>query len=921
MSAAPLQQRAATRANPWGQAWALAWPLRRLSWAEWRAHPWRQAAAVMAIALGVALAFSVHLIHHSALAEFAQALRSANGEPDLSLVPAQASAGLDERLLDQALLTPGVQAASPRVEASSVVTAVAAATAATTAAGGAGTSSLAHAAPSAIAANAASAASAASPADAASPAQPANAPARTSVRVIGVDALAVAAVAPDLMPRPSEQLAQAAGARALLDPQHAFVNAALARELGGATELLLLAQGRPLHLTLAGTVAAGGSPLLVLDVAAAQAALGSAGRLSRIDLRLQPGAEPAAVLAALKLPASVRVAAADEGQERMSNLSRAYRVNLTVLALVALVVGGYLVFSVVSLAVAQRTPGLALLGVLGLPAAGRQMLVLMECAVTGLGASLLGLLMGAGLAAAALQLLSGDLGSGAFGGETPALRLPWAAAAGFALLGTAAAVLGGWWPAARAGRLAPAQALKGLGTQEAQAPRAWPGLALLAAALLLALLPPWGDLPLAAYASVGAGLVGGIALLPWGVQLLLVRRSSRSATHALWLLALQRARFARSTATAAVAGVVASLALCVAITVMVASFREAVTQWLEVVLPADLYARASSPGGLGDQAVLPPALVASAASLTGVRRVEAGWVQPLSLSPVQPDIWLMVRPLGADPSRHLPLTGELQPVRPGEVGVFVSEAMAALYGAVPGSLLTLPLAQAPGAQPAPLRVRGLWRDYARQFGSVVMDADDHARLTGDTRRNELALWLAPDASAAQVQAALQQQARTAGGAAEAMAFATTSQLKRLSLQIFDRSFAVTRYLQAVAIAIGLAGVAASLSAQVLARRREFGLLAHLGLPRAQVLRLVTLEALCWLLAGVVLGVALGLAISAVLVLIVNPQSFHWTMDWRVPVPQVAALAAAVLGAGGLTSWLAARQAASSAAVRSVKEDW
>ena len=863
----------------WRQAWALAWPLRRLSWAEWRAHPWRQGAAVMAIALGVALAFSVHLIHHSALAEFAQALRSANGEPDLSLVATRAAAGLDERLLDRAALTAGVQAVSPRVEASSVVVAAAAA---------------------------------------------ASGPTRTPVRVIGVDALAVAAVAPDLLPRPQAARLAEGGARALLDPGHAFVNAALARELGAATELQLMAQGRPLRLVVAGTVAAGGSPLLVMDVAAAQAALGAAGRLSRIDLRLQPGAEPAGVLAALALPEGVRVAAADEGETRMSNLSRAYRVNLTVLALVALVVGGYLVFSVVSLAVAQRTPGLALLGVLGLPAAGRQALVLMECALTGLAASALGLLLGAGLAAAALRLLSGDLGSGALGGVAPSLHLPWAATLAFGALGTVAAVLGGWWPAARAGRLAPALALKGLGGQETAPARAGPGLLLLAAAVGLAALPPWGDLPLAAYASVAAGLVGGIALLPWGVQALLGPADAPAASaprHALWLLALQRARHARSTATAAVAGVVASLALCVAITVMVASFREAVTQWLEVVLPADLYARASSPGGLGDQAVLPPALVAAAAGLPGVRRVEAGWVQPVSISPVQPDIWLMVRPLGTDPARHLPLTGALLPARPGETGVFVSEAMAALHGARPGSLLSLPLAGPQGVRPVSLRVRGLWRDYARQFGSVVMDAADHARLTGDTRRNELALWLAPGAAPAEVQAALQRQSAAAGGAAEAMAFATTAQLKTLSLQIFDRSFAVTRYLQAVAIAIGLAGVAASLSAQVLARRREFGLLAHLGLTRAQVLWLVTLEALCWLLAGVIVGVGLGLAISAVLVLIVNPQSFHWTMDWQVPVPQVAALAAAVLVAGGATSWLAARQAASAEAVRSVKEDW
>ena len=152
-------------------------------------------------------------------------------------------------------------------------------------------------------------------------------------------------------------------------------------------------------------------------------------------------------------------------------------------------------------------------------------------------------------------------------------------------------------------------------------------------------------------------------------------------------------------------------------------------------------------------------------------------------------------------------------------------------------------------------------------------------------------------------------------------FASTAQLKSISLKIFDRSFAVTRYLQAVAIAIGLAGVAASLSAQVMARRREFGLLAHLGLTRGQVMRLVMLETAAWLAAGSLIGLGLGLAISVVLVEVVNPQSFHWTMDLRVPLGPVGALIGAVLVAGLGTALFSARHALSAEAVRAVKEDW
>jgi putative ABC transport system permease protein len=152
-------------------------------------------------------------------------------------------------------------------------------------------------------------------------------------------------------------------------------------------------------------------------------------------------------------------------------------------------------------------------------------------------------------------------------------------------------------------------------------------------------------------------------------------------------------------------------------------------------------------------------------------------------------------------------------------------------------------------------------------------------------------------------------------------FGAAAEIRAISLRIFDRSFAVTRYLQAVAIAVGLVGVAASLSAQVMARRKEFGLLSHLGLTRRQVIALVAGESAAWLAAGCVIGLALGIAVSAVLVHVVNPQSFHWTMDLVLPWARLWTLAAAVLAAGVLTAAVSARRAAGRAAVMSVKEDW
>jgi putative ABC transport system permease protein len=843
---------------------------------EWRHHPWRHGAALLAVALGVALAYSVHLINTSALAEFSHAVRTANGQPDLSL----RGTLFDDALYERVAADPAVLIASPVLEIDTYASS-----------GGA----------------------------------------RHSLRVLGLDVFLAAPLAPALVPqvaKPNGKSSSAAGnpSLAFLNPDLVFVNEAARAFVPTQTDppTLQLQSGLAyVPLQVAGSVAAPGTALVVMDLAGAQHHFGATGRLSRIDLRLQPGTDTTALVQRLQLPAGVAAVQPAEAEQRVSNLSRAYRVNLTVLALVALFVGAFLVFSVVSLSVAQRTPAFALLGVLGLAAPQRRNAVLAECAVLGVVGSGLGLLLGVALALAALRFLAGDLGGGYFPGVVPGLQFSLWGAAGFGALGTASAIAGGWWPARQAQALSPAQALKGLGNPNAIAPRSWPGVALLAAGAAAAFAPPIAGLPLAAYAAVAALLLGGVALVPPAVHLLLARAGQ--ARGALPLLALQRARFQRHTATAAVAGVVAGLALSVALTVMVASFRSGVTEWLGSVLPADLYARSAGSSSAADQAWLPDGFVDMAAQVNGVQRVQASRVRALTLAPGRPSVALVAREL-ADPAQALPLLRAPLPtsaLAPGEVGVYVSEAMVALYGAAQGQVISLPLPLAPaGGQAAvqaqvPARVLGVWRDFARQFGAVAMASADYRRITGDTRVNDLALWLQPGAEAA----AVQTQLRALLPDPAMLEFASASQLRTLSLRIFDRSFAVTYYLQAVAITIGLVGVAASLSAQVLARRKEFGLLAHLGLTRRQIIAVVTGEGAAWVAAGTAVGLLLGLAISGVLVWVVNPQSFHWTMQLVLPTGRLALLCLAVLLAGTATAAFSARSAASRQAVLSVKEDW
>jgi|GEM_PF-33740 len=919
---------------PRSPLWQL---LASFSWQELRQHPWRNAAAVVSVMLGVALAFAVHVINASALDEFAQAVRSVSGQADLT-VSNTSGAHISEALYGRLNHDPDVAWASPVLEVNS------------------------YALPPG------------KPLDPANTADSQTGPHKVGLRVLGIDALQIAAIAPDLMPLPSAS----AERLDVFAPDAVFLNAsARAALLRPGSDWLQVQHGmRWQHLRVAGTVAASGAPLAVMDVAAVQAAFGAQGQLSRVDLRLRPGVDREAFARSLQAQADWPTGAVlqppGDALSRMGNVSRAYRVNLTVLALVALFTGGFLVFSVLALSVTRRAQQFALLDVLGLQRSHRMALVLLEALGLGLLGSVLGLALGTGLAAVALRLLGGDLGGGYFSGDTPALQWSAGAALVFGALGVAAALLGAFLPARMAARLPPAQTLKGLGASMDGSSHARQGLYLLLAAAALAALPPVAGVPLAAYISVALLLLGGIGTLPWLVSLLLKLVVPWVSKSPLLLLAVERARRVPHGAAIAVSGVVASLSLAVALTVMVASFRQSVTQWLDTVLPAALYVRTAGSASSSNTAFFDPRFVQAAAQVPGVARVAAQRTIALALDPNKPAVALLVRPLRAAKgdkasapeaadTASLPLVGEALPVPPGRAGIYVSEAMVDLYGARLGQdfdLLDAPLqsltrqgaapqtsapselaAQAFSRPDAAQRTRffvaGVWRDYARQFGTVVMDSADFGTLSDDRRTNDLSLWLNPGADEAAVTGQLRALADSLGDkegeapgaapdgarASALLDFGSAGEIRQRSLQIFDRSFAVTYWLQAVAIGIGLFGVAASFSAQVLARRKEFGLLVHLGLTRAQVLRLLALEGAAWTLLGALAGTALGLAVAVVLVFVVNPQSFHWTMDLRVPWLRLLALGGAVVAAGTVTAWVSGRSAAGQDAVMAVKEDW
>jgi putative ABC transport system permease protein len=833
----------------------------KLSWPALQHQAGRQLLALLAITLGVALAYAVHLLNTTALAEFGSAAASLNGRPDLVL---RGRAGaLGEQLYAEVARLPGVQIAAPVLEGMAQAT------------------------------------------DAQGQ--------RFGLRVIGLDALQSASLSPELMPQGTADWQQ------LLDPRRVFLNEAARRRLpaGGQTLLLRAASAggavNQAELTIGGASGAAGAPLAVLDIAGAQLLLGRLGRIDRIDLRLRTGLSPAQWLADTPLPAGVLAAPPPDEGAQLQDLTRAYRVNLGVLSLMALFTGSFLVFAVLSLSIAQRLPQWALLGVLGMTARERAALVLAEGLLLGLIGSALGLLLGWALAGLGLRMLGTDLGLGLAAGLRPSLRFgaAQAPAAGlFGLLGLAVSLLAAAAPALAVRRMPVAQVLKGLGSAERSALPGWFGPLLLCAGAVLALLPPLWGMPLAAYLAMLALLLGGIACVPallrGAVALLALLPAS-----ATLLLLRERTLDQAGEAGRALAGVLVSLSLSVAMLVMVGSFRDSLNQWLTQMLPADLYIRSSLRQSPGQPAPLPPAFVAAVQrSPTLAQRVAEQRSGQLLLDGVPAPVTMLAREI--DETR-LPLSGELAAGQ--GVPVYANEALRDALQLRPGQGLSLRLR--PDDAPLQGFVRAVWRDYARQSGALLLPLAEYRRWSGDAGSSELMVWLAPGVTAADAGARL----KALAAEPQDLELASVGELRGLSLRIFDRSFAVTHWLQAVALAIGLFGIAASQSAQVLARRREFGLLLHLGLTRAGVLRLLALEAALLSGVGALAGLALGLGLSAVLVFVVNPQSFHWSMDLSLPWPRLLALLAAMFGAGVLAALVAGRRAAQADAVQAVKEDW
>jgi putative ABC transport system permease protein len=821
--------------------------------------PARHAIAVVAIALGVALGFAIYLVNRVASDEVQRGASSLFGLADLSV---QAPGlGFDETLYPTLARIPGVAAASPMVEVT------------------------------------------------------ARLPGReASLKVVGIDAFRARALQPAV-------LAGATGGgnagTALLSEDHVWISPAAARmlDLGAGDELIVQAGLDDVRLEVAGLLPAAEypQPIGVVDIATAQWRLHRLGRLDRVDLRLHPGADLVQVRhrIASELPPGVRVVTPTESIDEAVSLTRAYRSNLTALALVALFTGGFLVYATQSLAFARRRREFALLHAIGVTRREQLLASLAGGALLGVLGAALGLAAGFGAARLGLATLGADLGAGYFRGVAPVVEptaIEWLTFFG---LGVVAATLASLGPAREAAAVPTAAALKA-GDEVLRPARHHVPVAalLLAGAILTVMLRPIAGLPLPGYVAIALFLLASVLLTPVVCELAYARLPpSRVAWRTI---AIAQLRGTASRANVSVAAILVSFSLMVAMAIMVSSFRVSLDVWMQRVLPADLYVRV---GSASQSAYLDREAQQTLREIDGIRRLEVVRYVDVVMDDGRP-LTVIARSIDVDSADRVLMLRKLarEPAPTGTIPVWLSEAAADLHGLDAGSRFELPLA---GRRVA-VSVRALWRDYElRPGGGVVIDRNQYIALTGDERAATASLWLERDASVPTVVADVREKL----GRGEEVAIADPRDIRRQALQAFDRTFAVTYLLEAIAVAIGLFGIAASAGSQVLARRAEFGMLRHLGVTRGEILRMLAFEGAMQGVLGALMGLVVGTVVGLVLIYVVNRQSFHWSMDLHVPWLWLTALSLALVACAAATAAWAGRGALRDDVVRAVKDDW
>lgn len=702
------------------------------------------------------------------------------------------------------------------------------------------------------------------------------APARP-LRLVGIDPLAQSTFAPE------HALPGAGDPRLLTMPDAVALTAPLAQRLGvSAGARLSLEIGghrRVVTVVAVGPRQAGFDDILITDVASAQSLLSKPGRLTRIDLRVPDGSTGAGLLARVRaaLPPDANLTTAASRSAAFVQMTHAFRINLVALSLLVLVVGLFLIYNTMTFSVVQRRAHIAIVRALGLTRREVFAWISAEALVIGILGTALGLAAGVALGEGLVRLVTRTINDLYFVVSVRALTVAPASLAKGLILGVVATLAAAAVPAWEATRTSAGSSLHRSslehGVRRFAPVGAWTALALCAlAALLLGLARH--SLVLS-YAGLFLVILGFALLTPIVVITLMrmIRPPLAFAFGTLGALAPRSVSAALSRTGVAIASLAIAVAATIAIGAMIISFRTAFLAWLGHQLRADVYVTAPSFGSAGD-ATLDPSTIAAIERTPGVGTVT--YARRVRVMRGSKTIELFALATTRTHFRNFQFTD-----RPASAvwpafhngAIIVSEPYATHHDVKVGDRLPLPTAE--GSRD--FRVAGIFVDYGSDQGVVSLDLRTYRRNWHDPSVTSLGLYLPSHANPDAVITRL----RAATHDLQALVFESNRALRKQSITIFDRTFAVTAVLRVLTALVAFVGVLSALMAWQLERARELAILRATGLTPLQLGALVTGEtALMGLTAGL-LALPLGIGLAALLIRIINVRSFGWSMPLAV----------------------------------------
>jgi putative ABC transport system permease protein len=698
--------------------------------------------------------------------------------------------------------------------------------------------------------------------------------------------------------RPGAVLMNAAAARAL----GVAAGASFGLEVGGVAHRATL-------IARLEEASAGLDTVILTDIAQAQEWLQSAGKLSRIDVRLPAGGAGAALageLAAL-LPPGLTLRSMRAGARETLAMTDAFTTNLKAMSLLALLVGTLLIYGAVSFAVLQRRTIIGVLRALGATRSEVVGMVLGEAAVLGVAGAVCGLALGVLIGRGLVGLVSRTINDLYFVVAVNEVSVPPGALLEAFGAGLATALLAALLPALEVAASAPTLALA-RSVLEGRALRiarrlVLLGLALAACAGLTVALSSRSLL--AGFVALFLLLIAVAAVTPAVLRTLAeVCARLAAGVSPVARLACADVGASLSRTGVAIAALGMALAAMIGVGVMVGSFRESLREWLLQTMRADVYVTA--PGvSEGLERRLEPQVIQAILSVAGIRAHSEGRrvtvpspYGPVDLNAVRlaPPGYAGFRFTAGDPARAW---GEFA-----RGAVLISEPLAWRLSLAPGS--TLALVTDAGSHGFP--VAGVYREYGNDRGEVLVDLAEYRRWWRDDAIAGLGLYLAPGVSAGQVSDAV----RTAVGTRQALLVRSNAAIRALSMRIFERTFVITRVLYWLAAGVAAVGLLGALLAWELERARELALLRTLGLTPAATAALVLAQTVFMGLVALLAAIPAGLLTALTLTEVINRRAFGWRIDLHLAPEQFTnalwlALAAA-LAAGSYPAWRSARAA-------------